>query len=154
MNPESDLQRLSAERKGHVATVTEVTLPEFRAPSGTLTAAQFGREIPFVPSGYFSVHSVPEGAARGGHAHRLSSEFVCCLHGTFTLVVDDGHHWQAFRLTPSTPGINVMPMTWCTVVDFTPDAVLLGLLALPYDDADYIRTYDEFLQLVAARARG
>lgn len=36
------------------------------------------------------------------------------------------------------------PMTWGTQYDYSGDAVLAVFASLPYDDADYIRDYDEF----------
>ena len=40
---------------------------------------------------------------------------------------------------------------WREMYDFTPDAVLLVLASEYYDEADYIRNYDEFRKFIASK---
>lgn len=44
-------------------------------------------------------------------------------------------------------GLYVGSNMWREMYDFSPDAVLMVLASEVYDEADYIRDYDEFLQL-------
>ena len=45
-------------------------------------------------------------------------------------------------------GLHIPPMIWAVQYRYSPDATLMVLASEPYDAADYIRDYDEFLKLV------
>lgn len=45
-------------------------------------------------------------------------------------------------------GVYVANSMWREMYDFSPDAVLLVLASELYDESDYIRNYDEFLDFV------
>ena len=45
-------------------------------------------------------------------------------------------------------GLYVPPMVWAVQYKYSPDALLLVFASAPYDPADYIRDYDEFLSIV------
>lgn len=45
-------------------------------------------------------------------------------------------------------GVYVANNMWREMYDFSPDAVLLVLASELYDESDYIRNYDEFLDFV------
>ena len=57
------------------------------------------------------------------------------------------------RLSNPTEGLVVEANTWREMYDFTPEAVLMVLASDYYDENDYIRDYDEFLQYVEACER-
>ena len=57
---------------------------------------------------------------------------------------------QEFRLTDPTVGLLVPPLVWSMQYRYSSDAVLVVLAELPYDPEDYIRDYEEFLQIVAS----
>ena len=40
---------------------------------------------------------------------------------------------------------------WREMFDFSPDAVLMVLASELYDESDYIRNYDEFLEMVRTK---
>lgn len=150
---------------GHEATVREVVLPpsagaemtetgvrgvtihaltNARDLRGSLTAAEFS-ELPFVPRRLFTVYDVPSESVRGSHAHRQCSQFLVCLAGTVSCLVDDGSAREEIRLANSEIGLHIPPMIWGTQWKYTRDAVLLVLASHPYDPDDYIRDYEEFL---------
>lgn len=45
-------------------------------------------------------------------------------------------------------GLYVANNMWREMFDFSPDAVLMVLASELYDEADYIRNYDDFLEFV------
>ncbi len=45
-------------------------------------------------------------------------------------------------------GALVPPMGWTQEYLHSPDSVLMGLASQPYDPADYIRDYNEFLGII------
>ena len=117
---------------------------------GSLAAAEFGRELPFVPQRCFLVYAVPSAEVRGEHAHRSCAQFLVCVHGQVTAMVDDGRRRAEYRLDRADLGLYIPPMIWGTQYRYSADAVLMVLASEPYDGGDYIRDYAEFLALAGA----
>lgn len=117
---------------------------------GSLAAVEFADGLPFVPQRFFAVFGVPSSDVRGTHAHRECSQFLICLQGAVTCIVDDGHTRGAVRLDSPSTGLLLPPMTWGTQYQYTRDAVLGVFASHPYDNDDYIRDYEEFLELIDA----
>src|SRR5829696_2491550 len=138
------------------------SLPESRVPGvsvlrltrvddlrGSLVAANFDGELPFVPRRFFTVFGVPSTDVRGAHAHRRCHQLLVCVQGSVSAVVDDGRNRQQFVLDRPEVGLHVAPMIWGTQYRYSADAVLLVLASDPYDADDYIRDHDTFLAEVA-----
>lgn len=117
---------------------------------GNLTVGEFDRNIPFQPKRYFIVFDVPSMETRGEHAHRECHQFLICVRGSCAVVADDGAHRQEFLLDRPDVGIHLPPMVWGIQYKYSADAVLMVYASHYYDNADYIRNYSEFRQLVGA----
>ena len=117
---------------------------------GSLAALDFA-ELPFRPQRVFAVYDVPSESVRGAHAHRTCGQLLICMSGEVSSVADDGSSRQEFRLSSPEVALYIPPMTWSMQYRYTRDAVLVVLAELPYDPDDYIRDYEEFLELRAAR---
>lgn len=113
---------------------------------GSLVAAEFS-DLPFQPRRTFVVYGVPSKEVRGEHAHRECEQFLICLNGSVTVLADNGVERREFVLDDPSVGIHLKPMTWGTQYKYSPGAVLMVFASHEYDDADYIRDYDEFIQL-------
>lgn len=114
---------------------------------GDLIALEADREIPFAIRRQFLVFNVPSPQVRGQHAHRACHQFLLAAHGALSVVVDDGAQRAEIRLADPTLGLHLAPLTWAVQYKYSPAAVLLVLASHAYDPGDYIRNYDEFLQL-------
>ena len=121
---------------------------------GSLVAADFSGDLPFVPRRAFTVFDVPTKDVRGEHAHHLCEQFLLCLAGSVSCVVDNGEMRQEFRLDRPELGLYMPAMMWGTQYNYSPDAVLLVFASHEYDAADYIRDYDQFLLLASRTAIG
>src|SRR5262249_11073714 len=132
-----------------VPGVTIHRLTNARDLRGSLTAAEFST-LPFTPARLFTVFDVPSESVRGAHAHRDCAQFLVCLAGSLSCLVDDGSVREEIRLATSEVGLHIPPMIWGTQWKYTRDAVLLVLASHPYDSGDYIRDYEEFLDALAA----
>ena len=138
---------------GVLITVKGVTLHELTVIAdlrGSLAVSEIARELPFQPQRFFAVFDVPSREVRGEHAHRRLHQFLVCLKGECSLAIDDGSHRQELLLDTPRIGIHVAPMVWSVQYKFSSDAVLVVLASEPYDPADYIRDYEEFLALLAS----
>jgi UDP-2-acetamido-3-amino-2,3-dideoxy-glucuronate N-acetyltransferase len=118
---------------------------------GTLSAREAGRDLPFVPQRCFVVFDVPSREVRGEHAHRVCEQVLVCLRGSLSVVCDDGDNRQEIELNTPEIGVYLPPMVWGVQYKYSPDAMLQVLASHPYDASDYIRSYDEFIKLLAAR---
>jgi UDP-2-acetamido-3-amino-2,3-dideoxy-glucuronate N-acetyltransferase len=112
---------------------------------GRLTAGEFPTQIPFVPARYFMVFDVPGKEIRGEHAHRRCHQFLVCVRGSVTVVVDDGTASEEVVLDQPSLGVHVPPMVWAVQYGYSADAALLVFASDHYDPDDYIRSYEEFL---------
>lgn len=125
-------------------------LPCFKDLRGSLTVADFGADLPFMPRRYFSVFDVPSRETRGEHAHRRCHQFLLCVHGSVRVLADDGHRREEFTLDSPELGIHLPPLTWGTQYRYSEDAVLIVFASEPYDADEYIRDYKQFLDEVAS----
>lgn len=112
---------------------------------GKLTVGEFEESVPFVPERYFLVYDVPSKDTRGEHAHRECHQFLVCVHGSVTCIVDDGSARREFVLSEPYQGLYMPPMIWGTQYQYSPGAVLLVFASHRYDPKDYIREYSTFL---------
>lgn len=129
-----------------------IELPVVEDPQGDLAFAEAESHIPFPIARVFYVYDVPAEAARGGHAHLALEQAVFCLSGRMEMVVDDGKQRRTFVLDDPRRGVYVPPMLWHDLGGFAAGTVYLAFASAPFDEADYIRDYDEFLSALRAAA--
>jgi UDP-2-acetamido-3-amino-2,3-dideoxy-glucuronate N-acetyltransferase len=115
---------------------------------GTLTVGEAPAQIPFTPRRYFMVFDVPGKEVRGEHAHRVCHQFLVCARGSLSVVVDNGEASEEIVLDAPNLGLYVPPLIWAAQYQYSSDALLLVVASHPYDPADYIRDYGEFLAAI------
>jgi UDP-2-acetamido-3-amino-2,3-dideoxy-glucuronate N-acetyltransferase len=114
---------------------------------GNLSVGEFGRDIPFEVKRCFLVYDVPSVEVRGEHAHLRCEQFLIAVKGSVHVVADDGVRREQFVLDRPDVGLYMPPMTWGIQHRYSPDAVLLVLASRYYENEDYVRDYDRFLDL-------
>ena len=124
-----------------------IQLPKNGDRRGNLSVIEQLDRIPFKIDRAFWIYDVPGGEYRGGHAYRESEEFIVALSGSFDVVVDDGTQKQVFSLNRSYYGLYVPKRMWRGMENFSTNSLALVLSSTPYDEADYIRDYEEFKQV-------
>ena len=102
------------------------------------------RDIPFELKRMFWITEVPVGAKRGGHAHTTCKELLCCVSGSFKLVVFNGREKREFFLNKSDYGVIIPEGVWCSLEDFSDNTVVLVGASEEYSDEGYIRDFDEY----------
>lgn len=117
---------------------------------GMLVALEEGKEIPFDVKRVYYMYDTVEGVRRGFHAHKCLEQILICVHGSCKILLDNGKEKEIVSLDTPYEGLYVSNDTWREMYDFSPDAVLMVLASELYDEADYIRDYDEFLKYVEA----
>lgn len=140
------------QRKSKVAGVKLHKLPRVTDIRGSITIGEFQRSIPFESKRYFIVFDVPSVETRGEHAHKQCHQFLICVRGSVSVVVDDGKNREEFLLDQPDIGLHLPPMVWGIQYKYSSDAVLLVFASHYYDADDYIRDYKEFLKLAGTAA--
>ncbi len=123
-------------------------LPSFRDMRGSLAVAEIGEGLPFVPRRVFVVYDVPGVRVRGQHAHRVCQELLVCVAGSLRVMLDDGASRAVIDLSSPGRAVYVPPMVWLVHYHYSSDAVLVVAASHEYDDKDYIRSYDEWAEIV------
>jgi hypothetical protein len=131
-----------------------VQFPKIGDPRGNLTFLEANRHVPFDIQRVYYLYDVPGGAERGGHAHLGLEQVIIAMSGSFDVVLDDGGERQRFHLNRSYYGLYVCPMIWRELDNFSSGSVCLVLASNRYDEADYIRNYDEFMSAVKTKQNG
>jgi hypothetical protein len=128
-----------------------IELPKITDPRGNLTFVEGGNHIPFDIRRVYYLYDVPGGSDRGAHAHKNLHQFVIAMSGSFDIVLDDGNRQRRFHLNRSYYGLYVCPMMWRTLDNFSSGGVCMVLASERYDESDYIRDHQEFIE--SARKR-
>lgn len=112
---------------------------------GNISVVENQITVPFSTKRIYYLYDVPGGETRGGHAHKNLYQLIIAASGSFTVTLDDGNVKRTFMLNRPYQGLLVKPGIWRTLDDFSSGSVCLVLASEVYDESDYIRTYDEFL---------
>ena len=129
--------------------VDRIELPKIEDPRGNLTFLQSEDQVPFEIQRVFWTYDVPGGQIRGGHAYSSSQEVIIALSGSFDVVIDIHGKKEVIQLNRSYHGLYVPALVWRHLENFSTNAVALTLSSSEYDKGDYIRDYQEYLQLTS-----
>ncbi len=121
-----------------------VELPRIQDRRGNLTFVEANRHVPFDVRRVYYLYDVPGGAERGGHGHHRLRQMIIAMSGSFDVVLDDGKRRARYHLNRSYTGLYVCPMIWRELDNFSSGSVCLVLASEPYDEADYLRDYENF----------
>ncbi len=128
-----------------IENCTIVDLPRINDPRGNLTFVGAGNHIPFDIRRVYYLYDVPGGSARGGHGHKALHQLIIAMSGSFDIHLDDGHSKKTVHMNRSYYGLYVCPMIWREIDNFSSEAVCMVLASNCYDEADYYRDYDQFI---------
>lgn len=123
-----------------------VDLRLFADLRGSLAVAERGREIGFPVRRVYFMYAPGADCARGAHAHRKLEQLLVAMRGSFDIGLDDGRGRCAHRLDDPTRGLQVGPMVWRDMTNFSADSICLVLASELYDSADYIHDYECFIR--------
>lgn len=113
---------------------------------GNLTPIEGGVDVPFDIKRVYYLYDVPGGESRGSHAHKQLRQLIVAANGSFAVTLDDGMNKKTVHLNRSYYGLLVEAGIWRDLDDFSSGAVLLCLASEHYDENDYIREYDKFIE--------
>lgn len=114
---------------------------------GQLVALEENKDIPFKVKRVYYMYDTKNGIRRGYHAHKSLEQLLICIHGSCKILLDNGEEKEIVYLEKPYEGLYIASNMWREMYDFSEDAVLMVLASDHYVEGDYIRNYDEFLQI-------
>ncbi len=115
---------------------------------GSLVSIDSSSGIPFEIKRVYFIHDTKPNISRGKHAHKKLHQVAFCISGSCIMSLDDGRHKEEVILNSPNAGIDIPPMLWHEMYNFTNDCILLVLANDYYDENDYIRDYEEFKKMI------
>lgn len=114
---------------------------------GSLIALEEGKNIPFPVKRVYYLFKTKEGVRRGFHAHKALKQVAIAVRGSCRFALDDGNEQVEVLLDNPAQGLLIESFIWHEMYDFSEDCVLMVLADQLYDESDYIRDYDIFLDM-------
>jgi dTDP-4-dehydrorhamnose 3,5-epimerase-like enzyme len=116
--------------------------------SGYLSFFEANKDIPFGIKRIYYIYGVSIGTKRGMHAHRRLQQLLWCPYGEIEVILDDGRERKNYLLDSPEKALLVLKGYWREMYWRKEGSVLCVAASDYYDEGDYIRDYDEFLNYV------
>jgi len=124
-----------------------INLPKILDQRGNLSFVEANNHIPFAIKRTYWIYDVPGGEIRGSHAFKENQELIIALSGSFDVILHDGEKEVKYSLNRSYYGLYVPRMIWRSMENFSTNSLAVVLSSIPFDKKDYLRDFDEFVQL-------
>lgn len=118
---------------------------------GNLVALEEIKDIPFKIKRVYYMFDTEQGIRRGLHAHKTLEQILICIYGSCKVLLDNGSEKKIVSLEKPYEGLYVGTNMWREMYDFSPHAVLMVLASEVFNEEDYIRDYNTFLQSLGIR---
>ena len=115
---------------------------------GKLVVIEGGQAIPFDIKRVLYIYGSDSTVVRGRHANRDSEFVLINVAGQSKVRITDGCEDFIVELNKPMMGIYIPKMIWKDMYDFSKDSVLLVLASTHYDGREYIRDFDEYLEVM------
>ena len=130
-----------------------INLPKIVDERGNLSFFEEQHHIPFKIKRTYWIYDVPGGEIRGSHAYKESEEFVVAISGSFDVVLHDGKEEKKYSLNRSYYGVYVPRLVWRKLENFSTNSLALILSSTVFDENDYIRDFQNFLEALKSENR-
>ena len=115
---------------------------------GKLVSLESNKNIPFeIKRMYYMFDTLPN-ESRGFHAHKELEQIIIAMDGACRFVLDNGQQREEVWLNRPDVGLYIGKNMWREMHDFSYGCKLVVLASEYYDENEYIRNYDDFLQSV------
>lgn len=113
---------------------------------GHLTPIEGTIDIPFEIKRVYYITRVEQEVTRGFHSHRKLHQVLICLNGSIKVRTKNPIEEEVVELNDPSVGLYIGPYVWREMFEFTEGSVLIVLASDYYDENDYIRNYDFYLE--------
>ncbi len=121
-----------------------IHIPKIEDPRGNLSVIEH-EVVPFDIKRVYYLYDVPAGAERGGHAHIQQRECLIALSGSFEVILNDGKTEKTITLNKPFEGLLINEGIWRELKNFSSGSVCLVIASDVFEEADYIRDFQAFL---------
>lgn len=133
-------------QKSSVYDCVILPLNKIHNRAGNITIVEGQKNIPFAIKRIYYLYDIPGGEVRGGHAHHELRQLIVAASGSFNVLLDDGQNKKIVTLNRPDYALMIVPGIWRELMEFSSGSVCLVLASHKYDEADYIREYDLFIE--------
>lgn len=112
---------------------------------GSLISLEENKNIPFQIKRVYYIFGTKDEVSRGFHAHKELKQLAVCVRGSCRFIMDNGKKREELILDKPNIGLLINPMQWHEMHDFSEDCIIIVLANDYYDENDYIRDYDSFI---------
>lgn len=130
-----------------------IEMPRIESEAGNITPVQGTDNLPFEVQRVFYLYDIPGGEARGAHAHKECHQFLIAAGGSFEVMLDDGKNKRTVLLNRPYYGLHIPPGIWAAEQGFSSGCICLVLASHKYNEADYIRDYQDYLDCVLIKVK-
>ena len=120
---------------------------------GKLVVIEGGQSIPFDIKRIFYIYGSDATVIRGQHANRNSEFVLVNVAGQSKVRITDGTEEFIVELNKPMMGVYIPKMIWKDMYDFSSDSVLLVLASTHYDAKEYIRDYNDYIEIMKNEAK-
>ena len=113
---------------------------------GELRVAEPERAFGFIAKRFYWIEGVPETAVRGHHAHKRLQQAIILVRGKASVNLRTPENDYSFSLADPGEALLVPPGFWREMSDFSADALMMVFASELYDEADYIRDWDSYVE--------
>ncbi|WP_302413330.1 FdtA/QdtA family cupin domain-containing protein [uncultured Desulfovibrio sp.] len=114
---------------------------------GKLISIESFRNISFGIKRFYYIYDTDPDWVRGKHAHSNLEQLVIAIDGACRFVLDTGKVREEIWLNRPNIALYIGKYVWREMHDFSYGCKLLVLASEYYQPEEYIRTYDNFIQL-------
>lgn len=115
---------------------------------GKLVVIEGGQAIPIEIKRVFYIYESDSTVVRGRHANKESEFVLVNVAGKSKVRLMDGKEEVVVELDKPMKGVYIPKMTWKEMYSFSADSVLLVLASTHYDGNEYIKNYDDYLEII------
>ena len=132
-----------------LSAVYRLPLPGNTDLERRLTVLDFPVSAPFPIHRVYWLHDLDPLEVRGHHAHKKLEQMMVAVSGSIEIELDNGNERRIEVLDRATEALYVPSRLWRRIRARELHSTLLVFASAPFDEADYIRDYETFVQLSA-----
>ena len=116
--------------------------------NGRLVSIQQNSNCNFDIKRVFYIFDTKPGIVRGAHANKKSEFLMIAINGSCKVRIDDGKKSEIVELNSPHKALYLDKMLWKEMYDFSYNAILLVCSNTVFDEKEYIRDYQRYLEAV------
>ena len=123
-----------------------IDMKVFGDSRGKLVSLEGNRNVPFEIKRVYYIFDTLPNEARGFHAHKNMEQIIIAMDGACEFILDDGKNKETVLLNRPDIGLYIGKNMWREMRNFSYGCKLMVLASDYYDEKEYIRNCEDFLQ--------